>query len=140
MKHFHKWIKSLMDNLDEYADEETRAKVLENCGRTCISRSFVNRAKACMKSAKDIDKFLDRLGKIWSHLQRDGNNIYVAYEKCYCPLVKTYPEKLSPTFCNCSRGWIKELFESVLERSVDVKLEKSIRQGDDVCRFRVHLQ
>lgn len=139
MKHFHKWIKSLMDNLEEYVDETKRVRVLENCGRTCIPRSFIKRAQACNNGAKNIDEFLDRLGKIWSHLQRDGDSIYVVYEKCYCPLVKAYPEKLSPIFCNCSRGWIRELFESVLERPVDVEFEKSIRQGDDVCRFRVRL-
>jgi predicted hydrocarbon binding protein len=139
MKHLHKWIKSLMENLDAKVDEETRVKVLENCGRTCISRSFIKRAQACKNSARNIDEFLDKLSQIWSHLQRDGDNIYVAYERCYCPLVKAYPDKLSPTFCNCSRGWIKELFESVLERPVNIELEKSIRQGDDVCRFRVRL-
>jgi predicted hydrocarbon binding protein len=139
MKHLHRWIKSLIDNLDAHVDEKTRVKVLENCGRTCISRDLIKKAQACKNSAKDIEEFLDKLSQIWSHLQRDDDEIHVVYEKCYCPLVKAYPEKLSPTFCNCSRGWIKELFESVLERPVDVEIEKSIRQGDDVCKFRVLL-
>jgi predicted hydrocarbon binding protein len=139
MGHTHKWIKSLVSNLEAELDEKTRVRILENCGRTCISRSFIEKAKACKKNAKGMDDFLDKLSKVWSHLHIDGDNIYVIYEKCYCPLVKTYPDKLSPTFCNCSRGWIRELFESVLEKPVDVKLEKTIKQGDDICKFRARL-
>jgi len=139
MKHLHKWIGTLIDNLDRLVDEKARIEVLENCGRTCIPRNFIMKVQGCKNSSKDIDEFLGKLNKIWSYLQRDGDNIYVVYEKCYCSLVKAYPDKLSPTFCNCSRGWLKELFESVLERSVEVVLEKSVRQGNDVCKFRILL-
>jgi len=139
VKHHHKWLKTLMESLDVNIDEETRAAVLENCGRACIPRSFVERATACKKDAEDLDQFLDELAKKWSHLRKDGDEVYVVYEKCYCPLLKDYRGTISPTFCNCSRGWIKELFESALERPVEVELMQAIRQGDDVCRFRVIL-
>jgi hypothetical protein len=115
VKHSHKWIRALTESLDTQLDEKTKEKILEDCGRNCIPSSFIEKAKALKKNAKDTDDFLDKLGKKWKHLQRNGNNVYVVYEKCYCPLVKDYPEKLSPTFCNCSKGWIKELFESTLE-------------------------
>lgn len=139
MKHLHRWIQTLMENLDEHLDEETRSEVLENCGRACVPSSLLRKAKACKKGAEDIGDFLTKLGQTFNHLQVDGDKVHVVYEKCYCPLVKSFPEDLSPTFCNCSRGWVMELFESALERPVGVELEKSIRQGDDVCRFRVRL-
>ena len=138
MKHVHKWIGTLVDRLDTDLDEGTRARVLEACGRTCIPRSFVNKAKKCRDQAKDTDEFLDKLGKMWSHLHRTGDDVYVVYEKCYCPLVKDYPGELSSTWCNCSRGWAKELFEAALEGPVDVELLQSIRQGDEVCKLAVH--
>ena len=139
MTHLQRWVKTLMDGLDAQVDEETRAEILEACGRGCIPRSFIRKAQACRRGARDTGEFLDRLSQRWSHLQRDGDDIYVTYEKCYCPLVKAYSGELSPSFCNCSRGWIKELFESVLERPVSVDLEKSIKRGDDLCRLRVRL-
>jgi len=139
MKHSHKWIKSLLTALESELDEKTRARILENCGRNCITHSFILRAKACKKDAKNQKEFLDKLSKVWKHLHLEGDNVYVVYEKCYCPFVKAYPEKLSPTWCNCSRGWIKELFESTLEKPVDVKLEKSIKQGDNICKFKIKI-
>lgn len=139
MKHLHKWIGTLMGNLDQHLDEETKVKVLENCGRACITQNLIKKAKVCNQKAKDMNDFLDKFGKIYSHLQKEGDNIYIVYPKCYCPLVKDYPGSLSPTWCNCSRGWVKQLFESALERPVQVELEKSIVQGDDCCRFKVRL-
>jgi predicted hydrocarbon binding protein len=137
--HTNRWINSLMQSLDAQVDEETRAKILENCGRNCISRSFIAKAQALKKNAKDMDDFLENLGRTWKHLQRKGEAVYVMYDKCYCPLVRDHKDKLSPTFCNCSRGWIKELFESILNKPIEVKLEKSIKQGDEICRFKLSL-
>jgi hypothetical protein len=93
-----------------------------------------------MSKAKDVNDFLDRLRKVWSHLQREGENLYVVYDKCYCPLgralLKDYPAQLS-SYCNCSRGWIREMFESALKKPVKVEIEKSIVRGDNLCKFKV---
>ena len=139
LKHSHKWIRSLVQSLDENVNEETRIKILERCGRNCITRSMIAKTKEIKTNSKGIGEFLDKLGKNWKHLKLDGNEIHVEYQKCYCPLVRDCHENLSVTFCNCSRGWLKELFESALEKRVEVKLEKSIKRGDDICRFRIML-
>jgi len=139
MSHLHSWIKTLMGSLDSEVDEEVRIRLLENCGRNCIPRSFVEKVKELRKDSKDLDEFLDKLGEVWPHLERDGDEVYAVYDRCYCPLVEDHPDKLSRSFCYCSRGWLKELFESALKRPVEVELLKSIRQGDDTCRFRVVL-
>jgi predicted hydrocarbon binding protein len=139
MKHVHRWIESLMGMLDKNVDEKTRIEVMEACGRRCIPQSFIRSAQACKEESKDNEDFLSRLGKTWKHLKKEGKKVYVIYEKCYCPLVKDHPEKLSPTFCNCSRGWIKELFESVLEGPVEVKMLTTIAKGDKICKFEVRL-
>jgi predicted hydrocarbon binding protein len=139
MKHSHKWIAVLLEQPDSEVDAPARVRVLENCGRACIPNSFVARARECRQQAKDMDDFLARLGKVWSHVHSEGDEVYVVYEKCYCPLVKDFPGQLSPTWCQCSQGWVKQLFEGVLDRPVELELMRSIRQGDECCRFTVHL-
>ena len=139
MSHLSRWIDSMMVSLDSEVDKKKREKILENCGRNCISRDLIKKAQACRKSARNMDEFLDRLAKNWSHLQRNGKKVHVVYEKCYCPLLRGHSGALSKTFCNCSRGYIMELFESALQTPVQVTLEKSIRHGDNICRFEVHL-
>jgi hypothetical protein len=53
-------------------------------------------------------------------------------------MVNKMPEgQMSPTWCNCSVGWVKALFEGATGRSVGVILEKSVIKGDDGCRLMV---
>jgi predicted hydrocarbon binding protein len=135
-----KWMTSLTDSLEKNTDEKTRARILEQCGRRCQSPSFVEKARKIRQQSENVDEFIDRLSQTYKHLHREGSNVYVTYPRCYCSFVnKIPPGKMSRTWCNCSRGWVKELFEGALGSSVEVILEKSIVKGDDHCRFRILL-
>ena len=135
-----KWISTLMAELDKNVDEKTLSSVLEQCGRQCQSQSFVEKAQGLYKKSKDVNDFLDKLGKIYKHLHKEGEKVYIVYPRCYCPQVNKIPKgKLSGTYCNCSRGWAKALFEGALGRPVEVIKEKSIIGGEGECRFEVKL-
>ena len=135
-----KWIATLMSGLDKNVDEKTLARVLEQCGRQCQSQSFIKKAEGLYKKSKNTDDFLEKLGRFYKHLDREGEKVYIVYPKCYCSQVNEIPiEKLSGTYCNCSRGWAKALFEGALGRPVEVIKEKSIIDGDSECRFTVIL-
>ena len=139
-KRMERWITCLIDALNEHIDEKTRAKILEQCGRQCQSQNFVKKARSIYKRSKNIDEFLNEFGKVYKNLHKEKDNVYIIYPKCYCSFVnKIPPEKLSSTYCNCSRGWVKELFEGALGRPVEVDMEKSIVNGDDQCKFRILL-
>jgi predicted ArsR family transcriptional regulator len=136
-----KWITNLIDGLNENVDEKTIAKMLEQCGRQCQSQSFITKAKEIYKKSKNADDFLEKLGRVYKHLHREGDKVYLMYPKCYCSQVNKIPKgKLSGTYCNCSRGWAKALFEGAIGRPVEVIMEKSIINGDNQCKFRVILQ
>jgi predicted hydrocarbon binding protein len=139
-KRMGKWITSLIAGLDENVDEETTIKVLEQCGRQCQSESLVKKAHNIHQAAKSMDEFLEKLAKIYKHLHKEGDNVYIIYPKCYCSFVnKIDSGKLSATYCNCGRGWVKALFEGALGRPVEVIMEQSIVKGDDQCKFRIIL-
>lgn len=130
----------MMTGLDEHVDKETIAKVLEQCGRQCQSQSLIKKARNIYEKSKNVDDFLDNFGKVYKHLHREGNSLYIVYPRCYCSIVNKIPSgKLSATYCNCSRGWAKALFEGALERPVEVTMEQSIKQGDKQCKFRITL-
>jgi hypothetical protein len=135
-----KWITTLIDGLEKNVDEKVLSKVLEQCGRQCQSETFVKKARGIFLNSKSTDEFLEKLGRINKHIHREGNSVYVAYPRCYCSQVNKIPKgKLSGMYCNCSRGWVKALFEGALDKPVEVIKEKSIVGGDRECRFRVVL-
>ena len=135
-----KWIATLVAGMDEHVDKKIRAMILEQCGRQCQSQGFIKKARTIYQRSKSIDEFLEGLGKVYKHLHKEGNKVYIVYPRCYCSQVNKIPKgKLSATYCNCSRGWAKALFEGALGRPVEVKMEKSIINGDDQCEFRIML-
>ena len=135
-----KWIACLIAGLNEHVDEETRAEILEQCGRQCQSQSLIKKARSIYENSRNIDEFLEKLGQLYKHLHREGDNAYIVYPKCYCSQVNKLPEgKLSGTYCNCSRGWAKALFEGALGRPVEVIKEQSIISRDKKCKFRIIL-
>ena len=56
-----------------------------------------------------------------------------------CPLVVEGYVSRSPTFCLCSRGWVKAVFGEALGEEVDVDLVQAIGRGDECCEFDVAL-
>jgi hypothetical protein len=129
-----------MGGLNEHADKEILVKVLEQCGRQCQSASFIKKARSIYEKSENVDEFIANLSKVYKHLHREGDGIYLVYPKCYCSMVNKIPTgKLAAVYCNCSRGWAKALFEGALKKTVEVKLLKSIKRGDKECRFKIVL-
>jgi effector-binding domain-containing protein len=59
---------------------------------------------------------------------------------CFCPVIKNYLEDDIPReYCYCSAGWFRRQWEVTLSKPVKVDLDKSVAQGDDVCRFIIHI-
>lgn len=133
-------IKEMMDLLDASLNTKTRQAIMETCGRHCIgrSKSVIEKALRIKKQSSDVDDLLRRLNDAHiggGNLTRTGKAIYASYDRCYCGSVSKSTEHLSPTYCHCSCGWYRRLFEILLDKPVKVELLSSIIQGDAKCRF-----
>jgi len=134
----HNWISNLMKNMEQHLDEKHRIDLLEECGRACAKR---HAQKEALKQRGNLGGWIDTLKK-WvgsDNVQREKCSVQVMYSKCFCPLVQDASPLMSKTYCNCSRGWLKEVFETVMEKPVEVRLEDSIMMGGKQCRFTIFL-
>lgn len=65
------------------------------------------------------------------------------YHFCHCPWAKESIRKktltVSPTFCQCSAGFVKKPFEVIFSQALQADVLASVLQGDEVCRFAIHL-
>lgn len=137
-----KWIKEFIACVDTTLDIDTRNKIMENCSANCISKAVIEKAVEIRKSAKDIDELLVRLNELHiggGDLKREDRVIIGTYHQCYCGLVKNIKEKMSSTYCNCSKGWFKRLFEAVFGEPIKVELGDTIIQGAAKCTFKIYI-
>ncbi len=133
------WITSLMESLDANVDDPTRTRLMLSAGRACARRSGILAQAQAAKG--DLDKLVATMAKHvgQDNCRREGNVVRLRYPKCYCPIVAAGPERLSNTWCHCSRGWVHEVFETVAGKPVKVELTHSIKRGDPDCRFIIRL-
>lgn len=64
------------------------------------------------------------------------------YYYCHCPWAREAVkngEKVAAIFCNCSAGFHKKPWEGALGQRIQVDVLESVLQGDDRCRFAIHL-
>jgi predicted hydrocarbon binding protein len=133
-----RWIENLMGAMDAHLDQGTKAALMESCGRACARLGAIGSAEKCQG---DVDKLVTTLER-WigeGNAQRDGDVVHVVYPRCLCHLVAKGPERLPDTYCLCSRGWLKEMFETVVNHPVEVALLESVKRGAKQCRFTVTL-
>jgi len=149
-----RWIRSLIDNMEALLDEETRTRLLKACGRSCYLNAFGVMDQRT-PSAEDVEAFLANLEKAGFKVERGAGAVTVHFGwaakqnpmglsmkegYCMCPLVEREVQGLSGTYCNCSAGYVQEIFERSTGRSVtSVEVLESVKRGGKDCRFKVTL-
>jgi hypothetical protein len=65
------------------------------------------------------------------------------YLACHCPLAASTilkeGTKVSPTWCYCSAGFEKTLFDNAFGESLEVEVLESVLDGSERCRFAIKL-
>jgi len=149
-----KVIRRLVSELDNNVDQAVREKIMQNCGRACFEGAHGKRPAEAPK-AEDAARFLDGMRK---YLGEDGvkqvgtqmvvyfkytanpRGLKVADGYCLCPILEDAPKDISPTYCLCSVGYVREIFERRLGKTVNVELTESVLRGGKGCNFKVSFE
>jgi hypothetical protein len=148
------WIKNMLNHMDEQLDEETRIKLLNACGRSCyiFAMGVAEERKISNEEAEGFITSLEKSG-VKVERSKEITSIYFGYQGeqnpqglsleegfCLCPIVEGDVLGLSPSYCNCSAGYVKEIAERNSGRkAARVEVLESIKRGGKDCRFRVDL-
>lgn len=137
------WIKTVIERLEKLVGRGKTREIMKQCGKRCCGITTRKKAKRLMQESNSIKEFIDKLNKAGvggGRLQLKGNTITGGYDHCYCGQVKKTQEPFtSTTYCHCSVGWYKQLFETALEKSVEVEITQSIISGAESCEFIIHI-
>jgi hypothetical protein len=143
------WTGRFLHVMDERLDEPTRRGLMEANGRACALGAYGPPDPGKTASVDELVAGLaEHVGP--ENARREGDVVYFSYKGnpaglrvadgyCLCPLVEDGPADLSPTYCQCSVGYVAYLFERNLGRPVRVELLESLRSGGKACRFEVHV-
>ena len=148
------WVKEAMRRLDKLTDDQTRQEIMLTCGYHCIlvNPKPLERAMARRQKYPSEAAFLEaevRNPPRGFRFAREGQVLiqfytprsYGAGMRCYCSLLRGLPESetVSPTYCQCSRGFVERYWEGILGRRVEVDLLETAISGAEECKFVIHL-
>jgi hypothetical protein len=143
------WVKRFFDVLDQTLDEESRRKLMMTNGKTCL-REWIQESKQEIKPTS-FERWAEKAvqNPPREGLRVEGNVIYFEFDSsaetgeasaegiCLCPLVESKPAGMSPTYCLCSLGYVKEMHELRFGRKAEVELLDSVLRGGKRCRFKI---
>ena len=140
------WAKTFFDLLDSNVDEPTRMELMHANGRACYQRGTKGRTIQPVSLEEFVLNLQKHFGK--ENCRRDGNTVYLGFGnaasgdksaagKCFCPMVEGGPAELSATYCECSVGYVLEMFRVNTAKNVRVELMESVKRGGKQCRFKV---
>lgn len=138
------WMRLMIGRMEGTIGREKAIQVMTACGRMCCGVTSRRRADEIKKSSPTLIELVQNLnrGRLGGGRLRvvDKHTITGGYDRCYCGLVSQTAEKFPLlTYCSCSAGWYRQLFETVLGRPVTVEINRSIITGAKTCEFIIRI-
>lgn len=134
------WIKSVIQLMDQELKKEDMSRILDKCGRGCAHGcGMVDKIREANPNPANIDEVFQTLKRpelFGDRISRGDDCFYTTCEQCFCPYVNDSISETPGSFCECTKGWTKQVFETAFQRPVEVEIEETIIRGADCCKMR----
>lgn len=131
------WVKSTMHRLENKFDQETTKQIRMNCQCGYGMDEKLALLKELMVSASNMEEFANSDKAKAAGLYCKDGELYLQFFFCPCPMLADVDKLETKTWCQCTTGYSKVLFEKAFGCEVDVDLLKSIKAGDDICLMKI---
>ena len=131
------WVKSTMTKLDNCFDPSAVRQIRMNCQCGYGMEEKLALVKELMAASCSIEEFGNLEKANAAGLFCTDGELYLQFQFCPCPMLATVDKLDSYTWCQCTAGYSKVLFEEAFGCEVDVELLKSIKVGDEICLMKI---
>lgn len=131
------WVNSTMKRLESKFDKVTNKKIRMKCQCGYGMDEKLELVKELMKSSSSLEEFGNLQKAKDAGLFYENGDLYLQFNFCPCPMLADVDRLDSDTWCQCTTGYSKVLFEKALQCKVDVELLKSIKMGDEKCLMKI---
>lgn len=133
------WVKSAMQRLESKFERSTIKNIRMNCQCGYGMDEKLALVKELMLTATNLEEFVSsEKAKAAGLFCKDGE-LFLQFLDCPCPMLAEVEKLDTDTWCQCTTGYSKVLFEKAFSCNVDVTLLKSIKMGDEECLMKITL-
>lgn len=131
------WVKNTMKRLDEAFDAPTVKKIRMNCQCGYGMEEKLAIVKELMAMSSSLEEFGNHEKAKAAGLSFSNGELFLMFPFCPCPMLADVENLETKTWCQCTTGYSKVLFEKAFGCKVDVELLKSVKTGDDICLMKI---
>lgn len=131
------WVKSTMNRLENQFDKSIVNQIRMNCQCGYGMDEKLALVKELIESSSNLEEFASHEKAIAAGLSVANGELYLQFPFCPCPMLADVDKLDSDTWCQCTTGYSKVLFEKAFGCEVDVELLKSVKMGDDICLMKI---
>lgn len=133
------WVNSSMRRLESSFDDETVKEIRMNCQCGYGMDEKLALIRELLSTASNLEEFVSsEKAKTAGLFCKDGE-LFLQFKFCPCPMLAEVDRLETNTWCQCTTGYSKVLFEKAFACDADVELLKSIKMGDGICLMRITL-
>lgn len=133
------WVKCAMQRLESKFELDTIKKIRMNCQCGYGMDEKITLVKELKSTVTNLEEFASsEKAKAAGLFCKDGE-LFLQFNFCPCPMLEGVDKLETNTWCQCTTGYSKVLFEKAFDCDVDVELLKSIKMGDEVCLMKIIL-
>lgn len=131
------WVKNTMKRLESNFDKESVLKIRRNCQCGYAMDEKLNLVKGLIATSSNLEEFASQdmareVGLSWLN-----GALHLQFPFCPCPMLAEVDKLDTDTWCQCTTGYSKVLFEKAFGCKVDVELLKSVKMGDEICLMKI---
>lgn len=126
------WVKSTMKRLEDHFDSPTVKQIRMHCQCVYGMDEKLKLVKELVEASLNIDEFGNSDKAKAASLYSENGELYLQ-----CPMLEGVDRLETNTWCQCTTGYSKILFEKAFGCKVDVELLKSIKLGDEKCLMNI---
>ncbi len=131
------WVKNTMKRLDKAFDSSTVKKIRMNCQCGYGMDEKLALVKELMAMSSNLEEFGNHEKAKAAGLSISDGELFLMFPFCPCPMLADVENLETKTWCQCTTGYSKVLFEKAFGCKVDVELLKSIKASDDICLMKI---
>lgn len=131
------WVKSTMKRLENNFDSMTIKHIRMGCQCGYGMEEKLELVKELVKFSSNMVEFGNLPKAKAAGLYCEEGELYLQFDFCPCPMLAEVDKLETNTWCQCTTGYSKVLFEKAFECKVEVELLKSIKMGHDKCLMKI---
>lgn len=133
------WVKAAVRRLENKFDPAAITRIRRNCQCGYGMDEKLALLKELISASTNIEELASLEKAKAAGLFCKDDELFLQFDRCPCPMLAEVDHLETDTWCQCTTGYSKVLFEKAFACEVDVELLKSIKMGDPVCLMKITL-